>query len=98
MLDAGASGRRVSFNAHNERLPRGENSTERTCQGLGACRDGSPSLPGSSWRLCTPSGSARTQEHMGESAQCRDPLAQTWGVRAGLMKDMLNEGRRPENR
>ena len=56
MLDAGASGRRVSFNAQNERLPRGEDKTERTCQGLGACRDGSPSLPGSSWRLCTPSG------------------------------------------
>ena len=48
--------RLVSFNAQSERLPRGEDNTERTCQGLGACRDGSPSLPGSSWRLCTPSG------------------------------------------
>ena len=56
MLDAGASDRRVSFNAQNERLPRGENNTERTCQGLGACRDGSPSLPQGSWRLCNPSG------------------------------------------
>ena len=54
--DSGASGRRVSFNAQNERLPGGRYKSERTCQGLGACRDGSPSLPGCSWRLCTPSG------------------------------------------
>ena len=41
--------------------------------------------------------SARTQGHVGESAQCQDPLAER-GRQSGLMKDMHNEGRRPENR
>ena len=37
--------------------------------------------------------SARTQEHVGESAQCQDPLAQR-GRQSGLTKDMLNEEHR----
>ena len=76
MLDAGSSGRRVSFDAQNERLPRGEDNTERTCQGLGAMPRRFAVAAWEQLESLHSEWSARTQGHVGESAQCRDPLAQ----------------------
>ena len=71
--DVGETYARVSF------TPEWAQSSERTCRGLGACRDGSPSL--SEWTVggfalgmeCTGPG-----RHVGESDPKQGPTGSTW--------------------
>ena len=72
--------------------------TERTCQGLGACRDGSPvAFQGGQLEALRSEWGARAQGDMWiESASSRGPTWLNVGVRAVLIQDMLKEWRRPQ--